>query len=37
MLNNAMHKTKLTQNKKVKHTSNTTKKKKKKKGEREKK
>ena len=39
MLNNAMHKTKLTQNKKVKHTSNTTKKKKEKKkeGEREKK
>ena len=39
MLNNAMHKTRLTQNKKVKHTSNAKKKKKKKKeeGEREKK
>ena len=36
MLNNAMHKTRLTQNKKVKHTSNA-KKKKKKEGEREKK
>ena len=32
MLNNAMHKTRLTQNKKVKHTSNAKKKKKKKKG-----
>ena len=31
MLNNAMHKTRLTQNKKVKHTSNAKKKKKKKK------
>ena len=37
MLNNAMHKTRLTQNKKVKHTSNAKKKKKKKEGEREKK
>ena len=39
MLNNAMHKTRLTQNKKVKHTSNAKKKKKKKKkrrGKREK-
>ena len=32
MLNNAMHKTRLTQNKKVKRTSNAKKKKKKKKG-----
>ena len=37
MLNNAMHKTRLTQNKKVKRTSNAKKKKKKKEGEREKK
>ena len=37
MLNNAMHKTRLTQNKKVKHTSNAKKKKKKRRrGKREK-
>ena len=36
MLNNAMHKTRLTQNKKVKHTSNAKKKKKRRRGKREK-